>query len=219
MTDTKLPMRTRMTQLRTAFVATKGVDSKLVPLVAGGALLALVLGVGLGALAGALILGTVMGLVLGLLVALLLFGWRSQAAAVHALEGRPGAAAAVLQSMRGGYRLTPAVAFNSRQDFVHRVVGRPGVILVAEGGAARVAPLLKKEQRRIAKIVGDTPVHEILVGNGDGQVPLPRLQAHVTRLPRKLKSADVAALHRKLEALGDNVPAMPKGPMPRGRRG
>jgi hypothetical protein len=138
-------------------------------------------------------------------------------AAIGAIDGKPGAAAAVLQTARG-WRVTPAVAFTRKQDFVHRAVGRPGVVLVGEGAPARVSSLLKQEHRRIARIVGNTPVHEVSVGNGEGQIPLRNLQAHITRLPRTLKQGDVSGLDTKLKALSDNDLPMPKGPMPRMKR-
>ena len=207
----------RLAQLRLAFVQTKAVDPKLVPLLLAVCLGVLAVCVLVGVLTGHPVLGTVFGVVFALLAGLLIFGRRTSVAALGAIEGKPGAAAAVLQSSRG-WRVTPAVAFSRKQDFVHRAVGRPGVVLVGEGAPARVASLLKQEQRRITRVVGDTPVHEISVGNGDGQVPLRNLQAHITRLPRRLKPAEVSSLNTKLNALADNDLPMPKGPMPRMKR-
>lgn len=48
-------------------------------------------------------------------------------------EGQTGAAAWALENMRGKWRVTPGVGVNGHFDAVHRVIGRPGVILVAEG--------------------------------------------------------------------------------------
>lgn len=207
----------RLAQLRLAFVQTKQIDPKLVPLLLGVCGGILVVAILIGVLTGHPILGTVFGILFALLAGLLIFGRRTSVAALGAIEGKPGAAAAVLQSARG-WRVTPAVAFTRKQDFVHRAVGRPGVVLVGEGAPARVASLLKQEQRRITRVVGETPVHEVSVGNGAGQVPLRNLQAHITRLPRKLKPAEVSSLETKLNALADNELPMPKGPMPRMKR-
>ena len=203
--------------VRQAFVATKAVDPKLVPTLAVVCLPVLALGVVLGIVTGHWLLGTFVGLAVALLAAIVIFGRRTSVAQLGMIEGKPGAAAAVLQASRG-WRVTPAVAFTRKQDFVHRAVGRGGIVLVGEGAPARVSSLLKQERRRIARVSGDAPVHEISVGNGEGQVPLRGLQVHLTRLPRALKQADVSALDTKLKALSDNDLPMPKGPIPRAKR-
>ena len=69
----------------------------------------------------------------------------------------------------------PAVAFNKQQDVVHRVVGPPGIVLVGEGNPTRLKALLATERRRHERVAAETPVHEIVVGDGEGQVPLPKL--------------------------------------------
>ncbi len=205
----------RLSMLRQAFVATKAVDPKLVPMLAAVCLPILLIGVGLGIFTGHPVLGTFVGVTLAILAGLVIFGRRTSVAQLGMIEGKPGAAAAVLQASRG-WRVTPAVAFTRKQDFVHRAVGRGGIVLVGEGAPARVSTLLKQERRRIARVSGDAPVHEISIGDGTGQIPLRSLQAHLTRMPRALKQADVSALDTKLKALSDNDLPLPKGPQPRG---
>ena len=207
----------RLSQLRLAFVQTKAMDPKLVPLLLVVCGVIIVVAVVVGILTDSPVLWTIFGLVAALFAALLIFGRRTSTAAIGAIEGQPGAAAAVLQSSRG-WRVTPAVAFTRKQDFVHRAVGRGGIVLVGEGSPARVSSLLKQEHRKVARVAGDAPVHEVNVGHGDGQVPLKQLQTHITKLPRKLKPKDVSELYTKLAALGDNELPMPKGPMPRMKR-
>ncbi len=207
----------RLSVLRKAFVQTKTIDPKLVPLLAAVCLGILAVGVAVGVLTGHPVIGTVGSVAVASLAALVIFGRRTSVAQLGAIEGKPGAAAAVLQATRG-WRVTPAVAFTRKQDLVHRAVGRGGIVLVGEGAPARVSSLLKQEHRRVARVAGDTPVHEISVGNADGQVPLKNLQAHLTRMPRKLKAAEVSNLDTKLRALADDDLPMPKGPMPRVKR-
>lgn len=207
----------RLTLLRQAFVQTKAVDPKLVPILAAVCLPILAVGIVIGVLTGHPVLGSFFGLTLALLAGLLIFGRRTSVAQLGAIEGKPGAAAAVLQASRG-WRVTPAVAFTRKQDFVHRAVGRGGIVLVGEGAPARVGTLLKQEHRRIARVAGEAPIHEFSVGNGDGQVPLKSLQVQLTRLPKALKPADVTQLDTRLKALSDNDLPMPKGPMPRAKR-
>jgi Domain of unknown function (DUF4191) len=207
----------RLTVLRQAFVATKQVDPRLVPLLVATCAGILAVCIGVGVVTGRPVLGAFVGISLALLAALVIFGRRTSVAQLGMIEGKPGAAAAVLQSTRG-WRVTPAVAFTRKQDFVHRAVGRGGIVLVGEGAPARVSSLLKQEHRRIARVAGATPVHEISVGNNAGQIPLKGLQAQLTRMPRTLKTAEVSALDTKLRALSDNDLPMPKGPMPRAKR-
>lgn len=207
----------RLTVLRQAFIQTKAIDPKLVPLLLAVCLGILAVAVAIGVLTGHPVLATFLGVTLALLAGLLIFGRRTSVAQMGAIEGQPGAAAAVLQATRG-WRVTPAVAFTRKQDFVHRAVGRGGIVLVGEGAPARVSSLLKQEHRRIARLAGDTPVHEISVGNGAGQVPLRNLQSQLTRMPKALKQPAVSALDTKLKALSDNDLPMPKGPMPRMKR-
>ncbi len=208
----------RLAAVRRVFTATREADPKLLPLMIGGGLAGVALATILGLLAGELVLGIAAGLLLGLLVALTFLGRRATRVQLAAIEGRPGAAAAVLQAMRGRWRVTPAVAATRKQDLVHRVVGRPGVVLVGEGSPARVRSLLVQEARRVSRVAGDAPVHEISVGEGEGQVPLGRLPARLTKLPRKLKTKQVAALDARLSALGSQQLPIPKGPLPRGVR-
>jgi hypothetical protein len=49
-----------------------------------------------------------------------------------------------------------------------------------------------------------------VVGDGDGQVPIRKLQSRVTRLPRKLRRTEVPKLERRLKPL-DKAPPIPKG--------
>src|SRR6266700_707543 len=62
-----------------------------------------------------------------------------------------GAAAAVLQNLRGNWSVTPAVSGNRSMDLVHRAVGRPGVLLISEGPSSRVSALLGAEKKRLAR--------------------------------------------------------------------
>lgn len=210
-------MRERIAQLRAAFDATRQVDDKLVPLVVGSAAatfaVALVL---IGVLGGRWLLGAVTATLLALLVALIVFGRRSQSAQLAMIEGQPGAAAAVLNSLRGQWFVTPAVAFNKKQDLVHRVVGRAGVVLVAEGSSAsRVKALLAQEKKKVSRVTGDVPVHTVVVGEGEGTVSLKQLQVTMTKLPRSLSKTEVPKLERKLAPLDKGNVPIPQGYMPR----
>jgi hypothetical protein len=147
-----------------------------------------------------------LALLTALLAALITFNLRARGAMYTAIKDQPGAAAAVLEQMRGGWFVTPAVAINGKQDMVHRVVGRPGVVLVGEGAAQRVKGLLAQERKRLSHAVGDVPITSFIVGDEEGLVPLTKLQARVTKLPRKVKRNDIARLERKLKPLTRSLP-------------
>ncbi len=155
-----------------------------------------------------------LGLASGIMTAMILFGRYAQSAQYAAVEGQPGAAAAILQSMRGGWTVTPAVAANRNMDVVHRAVGKPGVVLVGEGSPSRLGSLLAAEKKRISRVAYDVPIYDFQVGNEEGQVPIRRLQRKLMRLPRNLKGPAVADLNFRLKALPQSLQA-PKGPMPR----
>lgn len=147
-----------------------------------------------------------MALLTGMLGALIVFNLRARRAMYGAIEGQLGAAAAVLEQMRGAWFVTPAVAINGKQDLVHRVVGRPGVVLVGEGAPQRVKGLLAQERKRLSRAVGDLPIHTLVVGEGEDLVPLAKLQARVNKLPAKVRRKDVAKLERRLKPLTRTLP-------------
>ena len=86
------------------------------------------------------------GVMLGGLMMFIIFGRRAQKSIYRRAEGQTGAAAWALDNMRGKWRVSPGVAATGHFDAVHRVLGRPGVILVGEGSATRVKPLLAQEK-------------------------------------------------------------------------
>jgi hypothetical protein len=204
----------RLAQIRQMVVLTAQADPRYVPLVVAAALL------GGGALfaLGLLLAGPILGAIMGLLGMLIAFtsvtARRGQNAALRRIEGQPGAAYAVLESLRGDWRVTPAVAVNRKQDLLHRVVGRAGVVLVAEGSSGRVRDLIGSEARRVRPLIGDAPIHDVTVGDAEGQVPLRKLQAHILKLPRTLRPREVNAIESRLKALGGTAMPLPKGPLP-----
>lgn len=204
------PSEGRLRQLALVWRQLRELDPRAVWLVVAGAIVGVGLGVGVGLVVGPPWTIPLWSLPLGLLGALVMFNWRAQRAQYAALAGQPGAAAAIVERMRGQWVLRPVVAYSSKQDLVHRVVGRCGVVLVGEGSPAKVRALLAQETKRLAKVVGDVPVHTVVVGDGEGEVALNRLQLHLTRLPRKLGRADVGALERRLRPLDRGLP-IPKG--------
>ena len=168
-----------------------------------------------------MILSIVGAILFGLLGAIIIFGRRAQAAAFNQMDGKPGAAASALQMLRRGWKTDPVVGFNKQQDIVHRVVGPPGIVLVGEGNPNRLKALMATEHRKHARVLPDAPIHEVVCGNGEGQVPLPKLVRHVTKLGRGVKPAEITDILARLKAIDaqrGTVP-MPKGPMPTSMKG
>jgi hypothetical protein len=165
--------------------------------------------------------GVIVAFPLALLAATFWFSRRAMRAAYAQIDGQPGAAAAVIQSLRGGnWLVTTAVSVSKNQDIIHRVVGRPGVILVAEGPSNRVVPMLATERKRTARWVPEIPIYEMQVGNDEGQIPLMKLQKALGKLPRNLRGGEITELRHRLDALGNAAKSMPvpKGPMPTSSR-
>lgn len=163
----------------------------------------------------------VMGFLTGLVAALVVFGRRAQRAALAQIEGQPGASVAVLGMLRRGWQVEKQpIAFTKQQDILFRVVGPPGIVLVAEGNPNRLKPLLAGERKRHERVASETPIHEVIVGDGDGQVPLGKLVRHVTKLGRKIKPAEMTDVLQRLKALDAQRSAMPipKGPVPTSAR-
>ena len=78
--------------------------------------------------------------------------------------------------------------------------------------------LLAQEKKKVARIVGDTPIYDIIVGDEEGQVPLRKLSAHVMKLPRNLSAGDVNSLGRRMSAMGGGRMPVPGGPLPGGKQ-
>ena len=207
----------RLKQIRMVAGLVNRQDPKALPIVFGAGLGIIAVMVVVGLLTGLTLLLIPLGVVLGFLVMMILFSRYAQKAQFAAIEGQPGAAAAVLENMRGNWTVTPAIAANRNMDVVHRVVGRPGVILIGEGSPARLTGLLAAEKRRVARVAYEVPIFEFQVGNEEGQIPLSKLQRKVMRLPRNLKPAAVSDLNHRLKALQPSLQA-PKGPIPKNIR-
>jgi hypothetical protein len=170
---------------------------------------------------GSWILDVITSVLIGFLAVLIVFGRRAQKAQYSQLEGQPGAAAAVLNQLKRGWKVDPGIAFNRNQDLVHRVVGPPGIVLVGEGNPHRLRTLLATERRKHERVASETPIFEVVAGNGEGAVPVPKLVRHVTKLGRNIKPAamtDVLQRLRALDANRSNIP-LPKGPMPTSMKG
>jgi ABC-type multidrug transport system fused ATPase/permease subunit len=210
--------RQRRKQIFQAFNMQRKQDKLLIPLMAGALVLATVVVFGIGLIFHMQWVVLPLGVALGVLAAIFIFGRRMQRSVYGQAEGQPGAAGWALDQMRGQWRITQGVAGTTQLDAVHRVIGRPGVMLVAEGAPHRTKNLLAQEKKRTARLIGNIPIYDIVVGNDEGQVPLRKLQAHLAKLPRNITPKQMDIVEGRLGALGARTAAMPKGPLPPGAK-
>jgi hypothetical protein len=170
---------------------------------------------------GSWIFDVITAVLFGLLAVMIVFGRRAQKAQYAQIEGRPGAAAAALNTLRKGWKVEPGIAFNKNQDLVHRVVGPPGIVLIGEGSPNRLKSLLATERRKHERVASETPIFEVVSGDSEGAVPVPKLARHVTKLGRNIKPAEMTDVLMRLKALDanrSNIP-LPKGPVPTNLKG
>jgi len=216
----------RIAQIRQAYRMTKQTQPRVGLLLLGvflltAAAMATIGYFALGTRWFSIVLIALLSLSTALLVTMIVFGRRAEKSMYAQAEGQIGAGAGALQMLRR-WSVKPAVAFTKQQDVVHRVVGRPGVVLVGEGQHARVRNLLGAEVKKHQRIVGeDVPVTSIIVGRGEGEVPLPKLVKKVKKLPKAIKPAQQTDVLYKLKALDAMRPAapMPRGPVPTSMKG
>ncbi|MDI5981842.1 DUF4191 domain-containing protein [Amycolatopsis magusensis] len=210
--------KARRGQIFEAFKMQRREDKALIPWMVGAILVVTGVVFGIGFLLDLQWVLLPIGIMLGVLAAVIIFGRRVQKTVYSKADGQPGAAAWALDNLRGRWRVTQTVAATTQLDAVHRVLGGPGVVLVAEGAPHRVKGLLAQEKKRVSRLVGETPIYDIVIGHGENQIPLRKLQNYLMKLPRNLKPAQVDALEAKLAALGNRGAALPKGPMPQGAK-
>ncbi|BFV59681.1 DUF4191 domain-containing protein [Kitasatospora sp. CMC57] len=200
---------------------TKKVDTKIGLIIAAVGLITFGVFLAIGFVLDHPVYLGILGFIVAFLAMAIVFGRRAEKAAFGQMEGQPGAVAAVLNNIRRGWNANPTpVAVTRNQDAVYRAIGRPGIALIGEGNPNRVRGLLAAEKKKMARVVGDVPVHDIVVGNGEGEVPLKKLQVHLMRLPRAITPGQVTETNDRLRALGDllSKAPIPKGPMPKGAR-
>ncbi|TDC46389.1 DUF4191 domain-containing protein [Actinomadura sp. KC345] len=205
----------RLKQIRMVAQVLRQADPKALPIVFASAIGALAVTILIGWIIGQLWFFIPLGVMAGFAVGMIVFGQLAQRAQYKVIAGQPGAAAAILKNMRGKWTVTEAVSGNRNLDLVHRVVGRPGVVLVSEGPRNRVGPLLGAEKKRLSRAAQQVPIYDLQVGDDEGQIPVDKLQRHLMKLPRNLNKGQVSELNDRLQALPRSM-QMPKGPIPKG---
>ncbi|HCT13634.1 MAG TPA: DUF4191 domain-containing protein [Corynebacterium nuruki] len=208
-------------QMWQAFNLQRKRDKKLVPYMLLGFLVPIALLLLLSLVFGAWWINLTIGILFGVVAAMWIFSRRLQSGVYDQIEGQAGAAGWALDNMRNGVGMKwiteTAVATNTHMDAVHRVVGTPGVVLVGEGSRSRLKPMMSQERRRLARILGNTPIYDVYAGEGEDEVPIRKLQNHLMKLPRNVKKNEVDALNSRIESISrlhSRESQLPKGPLP-----
>jgi len=205
----------RFQTFRDAYKVTRSVKPWIGLALIATFVIVLAIGISLGILFNHPVYGGFVTVPVAALASMFLFTRVAGAAAYTNIEGQIGAGASVLMAIRKGWTTTPAVAVNRQQDMVHRSVGRAGIVLTGEGGFA-VRQMLQDEKRKAERFAPGVPITEILVGDGEGQVPIRKLQKRLTKLPKKLSAHQMREVRARLKAVGGMSMPIPKGPMPKG---
>jgi hypothetical protein len=203
-------------QLPVAMKFTAKRDKLFLPLAIVAAVVPLAVGVVLG-IVGLGWLWMIAAVMMALLGVMIVLNLRANKAMMTEYEGQPGAAAQILQTMRGDWRVRAAFASTTSMDMVHVVIGRPGVILVGEGSPQKLRSMMGQEKKRLAKIIGSTDMREFIIGNDEGQLPLKKIRTTFMKLPRTITGKDVNALETRLTALAART-QLPKGAIPKNMR-
>ena len=159
------------------------------------------------------------GVLFGVLAATIIMSRRAERAAYSKIDGQAGAAGAALTSIRRGWYTDrePVAADVARAGdmrsaaMVYRALGRAGVVLVGEGPTGRVQKLLAAEKKRVERVAPGVPVTTMRVGNGDDEVPLPKLASKVQRLKPAITKDEMALVNKRLKSLGGLRAPLPPG--------
>lgn len=215
----------RIAQVRQVFAMTRKADPAAVWWMALAALAVLVVALLVGLWLDQVVYVLILGVPMALLAAVIVLGRKAERAAFAQIEGQPGAASAVLQQLRRGwyYDQEPVAAEAGGQvrgmrdlnnaAMVFRAVGRPGVVLISEGPRGSAQRLVKAEERKVSRVVGqEVPVHTISVGKGEGQTPLREVVKTIKKYPKQLSNDEALVVQQRMKALGSrNKPAIPAG--------
>jgi hypothetical protein len=209
----------RLRQLWQVFNMTRRLDKRALPLLIAVFVVPIIAGVLVGIFTAEgngfiIAIWSISGVMLGLLLALIVLGRRAERAAYSQITGQAGAVGAVLRSsLRRGWRgnETPVAVNPKTQDAIYRAVGRPGVVLIAEGPKSRTNRMLDEERRRVARVLPNVPISTLHVGPDEGSVPLHRINRSLGKFKRTLTRNEVMAVSNRLSSLTTNQLPIPKG--------
>ncbi len=153
------------------------------------------------------------GLLVGVLLVMIVLGRRAESVAYGQLEGQPGAVGAVINgALRRSWRGSEVpVAMTKQQDALYRVVGRGGVVLIAEGSSTRTKQLVARESTKLKHALRGVTLTTLYVGPDEGAVPLNKLSRTLVKLKPVLSRREVTDVYNRLQSLKADPIGIPKG--------
>jgi hypothetical protein len=181
----------------------------------------LVIGVALGVTVGlfippfavwSVVLWGLTGLMFGLLAAMMTLTRLSTNAMYKKIDGVPGAAGHVLSTSLGRKWVAsdmPVGVNPKTQDAVYRVIGRGGVVIVAEGARGRLTRLINDERVKVQRVASGVPIHVLHIGHEEGDVPIAKLASTIKAFPKKVDRATMAAVVKRVDSVSQSVTSLP----------
>lgn len=210
----------RLRQIARAYQVTHEYDPQLPWLMGGALLLPAAIGAVVGIFIGHPLYLPILGLTIGVLLAMIVLVQRAKRATYKRYAGQAGSAEVALGMLPKQWVSKPVIAVTRQRDAVHRTVGPGGIVLIGEGEPGRLKAILAGEVKKHERVASGVKVTTIVMGDKEGQVPLPKLADHIRKLPKVLQPhqiTDVKQRLRALDAVRPQIP-VPKGPMPTNAR-
>lgn len=151
-------------------------------------------------------------LITATLAAVILLSLRIDPAIFNQIEGVFGGSLRALQLIRRGWKFfdDPAEIDPRGKAVTFLGVGKGGIVLASEGGAAG-RKTSATARRRISRLAPGVPIHEFFVGSGADEINIRRLPKAVKRLKKVLSRRERPAITARIAAIGGSRLPVPKG--------
>ncbi|WP_370892309.1 DUF4191 domain-containing protein [Janibacter sp. GXQ6167] len=217
--DPSKPTKNPFKRIWQVYQTVKTVDPTIGRWMLGAFVLVMLVGLAIGLLMGHPWATLFVSLPIALLAGMIVLARRGEAAAYRQMEGQKGATLGGLSAIRRGwyYEQEPVAADAQRATeldnaaVVFRALGRPGVVLFAEGPHGRAAKLLEKEKKKVARVAPGVPIHTYHVGSGEGELPVKKIRWTLTRLRPALSKEEMSVVNKRLKSLPGIRQAIPAG--------
>ena len=206
--QTKPKKQGTIKQIITIFKYTHKEDKMLPALIAGAFLVPVIVFVILGIIFRWTVLTWVflmlIAIMLGMLLSTIVLTRRADMVGYKQLDGKTGAAISVLRNInKAGFNFPeqPVWVVPRTKDAIWRGTGYNGIYLLGEGDYDRVKRAMDRQEQSIKSVTAGSqiPVYRVMVGNGQGQVPLKKLRSNIIRhkayRPTHHKNALLAKIH------------------------
>ena len=98
-----------------------------------------------------------------------------------------------------------------QQDAIYRVVGRGGVVLIAEGSSTRTNQLVNREMVKLRQALRGVQLTSLYVGPDGNGIPLNKLSKALVKLKPVLNRRQVNEVYNRLLSLKADPVGIPKG--------